>query len=208
MNVWTTDLPSNNGPKTLWELYATMPDPPAPKRQSRRLVARALLAALVFPLMFVALEHYPPVLRAACAALALLLAVVALFLPEPVDQAKVDGYTPAPVDPNVLMHHADQLCPVPASARPPVDQLLARVPATPAEIDHIGAVELGSLSHAGVVEIGLFNLAQQFETYGDRMDATLNQFSELLAAEFHKRDATVGTISARIDDLEQKLRGS
>ena len=160
MNVWTTDLPSNNGPKTLWELYATMPDPPAPKRQSRRLVARALLAALVFPLMFVALEPYPPVLRAACAALALLLAIVALFLPEPVDQAKVDGYTPAPVDPNVLMHHADQLCPVPAAARPPVDQLLARVPATPADVDHVGAVELG-----------VFALADRLDAYAEAQNA-------------------------------------
>jgi hypothetical protein len=198
MKVWTTDLPRTSGPTTLAELYATMPDPPAPRRQSGRLVARALLAALVFPLMFVALEPYPPALRAACAALALVLVVVALFLPEPVDQAEIDGYTPAPVDPAVLMHHADQLCPVPASARPPVDQLLARVPATPTtEVDHVGAVELG-----------VFALADRLDAYADAQNATLNRFAELLADKVAGQDERIDRIDSRLDELEQKLRRS
>ncbi len=93
-----------------------------------RLAARILLAALVVPVAVVAFVPYPPVLRAAAAALALVVALVALFLPEPVDELEGVPYVPAPVDPTVLMHHAEQLCPVPASARPPVDQLLARIP--------------------------------------------------------------------------------
>ncbi len=93
-----------------------------------RLTGRIVLAVLVFPLGFVAIEPYPPVLRAAAAALALVLAIVALFLPEPVEVDQGVPYTPAPVDPTVLMHHADQLCPVPASSRPPVDDLLAGIP--------------------------------------------------------------------------------
>jgi len=163
-----------------------------------RIIARAILAALVLPLVLVALrDDMPAAVRAATAALALVIAVVALFLPEPVDQAEIDGYTPAPVDPAVLMHHADQLCPVPAAARPPVDQLLARVPATPAEVDHVGAVELG-----------VFALADRLDAYAEAQNATLNRFAELLADKVGAQDERIDRIDSRLDQLEQKLRGS
>lgn len=161
-----------------------------------RFYGRLILLALTIPLApVVASGAMPDVMRAAAAALVLVLLIVAAWLPKPVDQAETLGYTPAPIDETILMHHAEQLCPVPASARPPVDRMLAGLPqrSAVAELEHDTDVD--------PVEVGLFTLADQFDRYGDRMDATLNRFAELLAGRHAEIVQRVDGLGERIDTI-------
>ncbi len=60
--------------------------------------------------------------------------------------------------------------------------------------------------HIGAVEVGLFALADRFDQYGSRMDATLNRFADLLASRVHELDTRIDAADARAEAILSRLQ--